>query len=116
MKNAITMVGTIAMLAGKLPREQQHSARQLGLSLALITRILLLLGITWKPTPGGVFTRFHISDIWLDEAALQRALDFDTKSIKDNASLELLRARYEMMRQYQDDRDVKFKTHWIVWE
>ena len=25
------------------------------------------LGITWKPTPDGVFTRFHISDIWLDD-------------------------------------------------
>ena len=33
----------------------------------------VLLGITWKPTPGGIFTRFHISDIWLDEAAMQRA-------------------------------------------
>lgn len=31
------------------------------------------LGITWKPTPGGVFTRFHISDIWLDSPAMQRA-------------------------------------------
>jgi hypothetical protein len=31
------------------------------------------LGITWKPTPGGVFTRFHISDIWLDEAAMSRS-------------------------------------------
>jgi hypothetical protein len=33
----------------------------------------VLLGITWKPTPDGVFTRFHISDIWLDDAAMQRA-------------------------------------------
>lgn len=33
----------------------------------------VLLGITWKPTPGGIFTRFHISDIWLDEAAMKRA-------------------------------------------
>jgi hypothetical protein len=33
----------------------------------------VLLGITWKPTPGGVFTRFHISDIWLDDTAMQRA-------------------------------------------
>ena len=33
----------------------------------------VLLGITWKPTPGGVFTRFHISEIWLDDAAIQRA-------------------------------------------
>lgn len=31
------------------------------------------LGITWKPTADGIFTRFHISDIWLDEASLQLA-------------------------------------------
>ncbi|MEY2598119.1 MAG: hypothetical protein RLZZ142_378 [Verrucomicrobiota bacterium] len=31
------------------------------------------LGITWKPTPGGVFTRFHLSDIWLDDAAMENA-------------------------------------------
>ena len=33
----------------------------------------VMLGITWKPTLGGVFARFHISDIWLDEAAMQNA-------------------------------------------
>ena len=33
----------------------------------------VLLGITWKPTPSGVFTRFHISDIWLDDTAIGRA-------------------------------------------
>jgi len=33
----------------------------------------VLLGITWNPTPDGVFTRFHISDIWLDDAAIERA-------------------------------------------
>jgi len=37
----------ISILAGKLPKEQQAKARQIGLSLALITRILLLLGISW---------------------------------------------------------------------
>jgi predicted tellurium resistance membrane protein TerC len=37
----------ISILAGKLPPPQQGRARQLGLSLALITRILLLLSITW---------------------------------------------------------------------
>jgi len=30
-----------------LPPHQQNKARQLGLSLALVTRILLLLSITW---------------------------------------------------------------------
>lgn len=37
----------ISILAGKLPVEQQARARKLGLSLALITRILLLLSLTW---------------------------------------------------------------------
>jgi hypothetical protein len=37
------------------------------------------LGITWKPTPGGVFTRFHISDIWLDDTAMQRAGHLQTE-------------------------------------
>ena len=42
----------------------------------------VLLGITWKPTPDGVFTRFHISDIWLDEAAMQRAAHHQTETHK----------------------------------
>jgi predicted tellurium resistance membrane protein TerC len=37
----------ISIIAGKLPKEQQAKARQLGLSLALITRIILLCSITW---------------------------------------------------------------------
>jgi predicted tellurium resistance membrane protein TerC len=37
----------ISILAGKLPAEQQDKARKLGLSLALITRILLLCSISW---------------------------------------------------------------------
>jgi predicted tellurium resistance membrane protein TerC len=37
----------ISILAGKLPKEQRAKARKLGLSLALVTRILLLLGISW---------------------------------------------------------------------
>ncbi len=37
----------ISILAGKLPVEQQARARQLGLGLALITRILLLLSLSW---------------------------------------------------------------------
>ena len=42
----------------------------------------VLLGITWKPTLGGVFTRFHISDIWLDDAAMQRAAHLQTETHK----------------------------------
>jgi predicted tellurium resistance membrane protein TerC len=37
----------ISILAGKLPADQQPKARQVGLILALITRIALLLSISW---------------------------------------------------------------------
>ena len=42
----------------------------------------VLLGLTWKPTPDGIFTRFHISDIWLDETATQRAAHNQTETHK----------------------------------
>jgi predicted tellurium resistance membrane protein TerC len=37
----------IAILSGKLPRTEQKKARTIGLSLAMLTRILLLLSIWW---------------------------------------------------------------------
>jgi predicted tellurium resistance membrane protein TerC len=37
----------ISILAGKLPAEQQRTARLIGLALAMITRILLLLSLSW---------------------------------------------------------------------
>jgi predicted tellurium resistance membrane protein TerC len=37
----------LSILAGKLPRERQQAARRIGLGVALGTRLLLLLGITW---------------------------------------------------------------------
>jgi predicted tellurium resistance membrane protein TerC len=37
----------ISILSGKLPPSQQRKARQVGLGLALITRILLLCGLVW---------------------------------------------------------------------
>jgi hypothetical protein len=43
----------------------------------------VLLGITWKPAPGdglsGAFTRFHISDIWLDDQSIEHAAYFQTQ-------------------------------------
>jgi len=42
----------------------------------------VLLGITWKPTPSAVFTRFHISDIWLDDTAMHRAARNQTETHK----------------------------------
>ncbi|MEM7010543.1 MAG: hypothetical protein AAF585_03565, partial [Verrucomicrobiota bacterium] len=40
------------------------------------------LGFTWKPTPSSVFARFHISDIWLDDEAIQRAASIQTETHK----------------------------------
>lgn len=37
----------ISILANKLPKEQQSRARQIGLSLALVIRIMLLFSISW---------------------------------------------------------------------
>ncbi len=42
----------------------------------------VLLGLIWKPTPDGVFLRFHVSDIWLDDAAMQRAAQNQTETHK----------------------------------
>lgn len=46
-----------------------------------------LLGITWKPAPGdglsGAFTQFHISDIWMDDDAIQSAAAFQTETHKN---------------------------------
>lgn len=40
----------ISILAGKLPEHQQKKARQLGLALAMITRVLLLMSLSWVMT------------------------------------------------------------------
>lgn len=37
----------IAILSGRLPKEKQAMARRLGLSVAMVTRVLLLLAINW---------------------------------------------------------------------
>ena len=37
----------ISILVGRLPKEQQHKGRTIGLALAMLTRIALLLSITW---------------------------------------------------------------------
>jgi predicted tellurium resistance membrane protein TerC len=37
----------ISILAGKLPREKQGTARTVGLALAMLMRIVLLFSLTW---------------------------------------------------------------------
>lgn len=49
----------ISILAGKLPKEMQAKARNVGLVLAMVTRILLLLSITWiMKLTSPIFTLF----------------------------------------------------------
>jgi len=40
----------ISIMASKLPESEQKKARQVGLALAMITRVLLLLSLTWIMT------------------------------------------------------------------
>jgi predicted tellurium resistance membrane protein TerC len=61
----------ISILSGKLPPEQQPKARRLGLGLALITRILLLIGIAWvaklnRPFWEADLFGFHLALSWRD--------------------------------------------------
>lgn len=53
----------ISILAGKLPENQQKKARQLGLALAMITRVLLLLSLSWVMSLTA--TLFNIGD-WIN--------------------------------------------------
>ncbi|HEY1066430.1 MAG TPA: hypothetical protein VGE52_09985 [Pirellulales bacterium] len=39
----------------------------------------VLLGIVWRPTPESAWVRFHISDVWLDDAAMERAVANQTE-------------------------------------
>lgn len=50
----------ISIISGKLPAHQQKKARRIGLALAMITRVLLLLSISWIMTLTA--TLFSIGD------------------------------------------------------
>lgn len=69
----------IAILVGRLPAEKRALARQLGLGLALISRILLLLTLTWilrLTTPILYLSQLGIPAEWLPD-------DIDGISVKD---------------------------------
>jgi len=60
----------ISILSGKLPAHQQKKGRQIGLGLAMITRVLLLLSLSWVMTLTSplfsIGTWFNVSDAeWL---------------------------------------------------
>jgi len=62
----------IAILTDRLPEEQRSSGRRIGLSIALVMRIFLLLGISWVmglTTPVFAWTDFGAPDSWFEVAA-----------------------------------------------
>ncbi len=78
----------IAILAGKLPKEQQKKARQLGLMLALGTRILLLCGLKWiigldKPLVSWTVFGFDLHPSGRDLVLLAGGLFLLTKSTRE---------------------------------
>jgi predicted tellurium resistance membrane protein TerC len=54
----------IAILCGKLPKERREGARKLGLTLAMATRILLLLAIGWLVRLTKPLFGLHPPDSW----------------------------------------------------
>jgi predicted tellurium resistance membrane protein TerC len=65
----------IAILSGQLPEKQRPGARRLGLALALISRILLLLTITWimkLVDPVFALTSLGIPESWLPADQVER--------------------------------------------
>lgn len=58
----------IAILTGQLPEKQRPAARRFGLALALVSRILLLLAISWIMTLE--FAIFHLESLGFQEGWL----------------------------------------------
>ena len=64
----------IAILAGRLPAEKQNRARQIGLALALLTRLALLASIKETLTLG--LTRYSLRPVvkrWVASSTVNRA-------------------------------------------
>jgi len=57
----------LSIISGRLPAEQQPKARRLGLALAVVARLLLLLGIAWMVgLSAPLFTLFGHPFSWRD--------------------------------------------------
>ena len=78
----------IAILAARLPEEQQGKARTLGLIAALVTRLLLLLTISW--VMGATEPLFNLTDLgvpasWLPEPALTASAAAESATAHEDA-------------------------------
>ena len=74
----------IAIVSGRLPKQQQPAARTLGLAVAMITRILLLLSITWilrMKEDVFLWTSLGVPAAWFE--GMEHADDVIGVSIKD---------------------------------
>ena len=74
----------ISVMVARLPREQQLTARRIGLSLALIFRVIMLAGITWfihMTTP--IFTIGEYSFSWRDLILLLGGLFLIVKGTRE---------------------------------
>lgn len=74
----------IAIITGRLPKDQQPSARRLGLAAAMIMRILLLLSITWilsLENPVFNLTDFGVPESWFEGSETAAAIN--AISVKD---------------------------------
>lgn len=70
----------ISIISGKLPQHQQKKARRVGLALAMITRVLLLLSISWVMTLTSPF--FSIGEWFgMEEGALFEKLKISGRDI-----------------------------------
>jgi predicted tellurium resistance membrane protein TerC len=80
----------ISVLVGRLPSDRRNKARTLGLGLAMITRILLLLTLTWIMTlTAPLFTLFRNAVSGRDIILLSGGLFLLAKSTHEiHASLE----------------------------
>ena len=70
----------ISIISGKLPEHQQKKARRIGLALAMITRVLLLLSISWVMTLTA--TLFNLGEWFsVEEVALFEQLKISGRDI-----------------------------------
>ena len=93
----------ISLVAGKLPKEQQKKARVGGLALAMLTRVLLLLGITWiigltKP----VLSLWDFQLSWRDIILLAGGIFLLVKSI--------LEIHHKVEGQHEAEKAIKVKS------
>ncbi len=93
----------ISILSGKLPAEQQPKARKAGLALALITRILLLLSLSW--VIGLTRPLFHLPVPGLEEAV--RAISGRDLILILGGLFLLAKATHEIHHKLEGDEEAK---------